>query len=161
MLVIGRKYRFTKFEKQRLKRANHKITIIRYRNRPPLEVLEELKSLIDKKKFTTIVMNTKMKVDDEIIKFLTNLQFEKNISIITIEKFMEKYLKKCYIPDEDTDLNYLDDIKPFTSFQYLQKRLIDYLGVFLLLLLVWPILIYSRYRIKKESPGTSVFKLEW
>ena len=158
MLVIGRKYRFTKFEKQKLKKANHKITIIRYRERPPLEVLEELKSLLDNKKFTTIIINTKMKVDDEIIKFLTNLQFEGNISIITIEKFMEKYLQKCYIPEEDTDLNYLNDIKPFTSFQYLQKRFIDYLGVFSLLLLVWPILIYSRYRIKKESPGTSVFK---
>ncbi len=158
MLVIGRKYRFTKFEKQRLKKANHKVTIIRYKDKLPLEILEELKSLIDNKKFTTIVMNTKIKVDDEIIKFLTNLQFEGNISIITIEKFMEKYLQKCYIPEEDTDLNYLNDIKPFTSFQYLQKRFIDYLGVFSLLLLVWPILIYSRYRIKKESPGTSVFK---
>jgi hypothetical protein len=70
-------------------------------------------------------MNTKMKVDDEIIKFFTNLQFEKNISIITIEKFMEKYLQKCYIPEEDIDLNYLNDIKPFTSFQYFQKRFID------------------------------------
>ena len=89
-------------------------------------------------------MNTKMKVDDEIIKFFTNLQFEKNISIITIEKFMEKYLQKCYIPEEDIDLNYLNDIKPFTSFQYFQKRFIDYIGVSLLLLLVWPILIYSR-----------------
>ena len=158
MLVIGRKYKFTKFEKQRLKKANHKITIIRYRNRPPIEVLEELKSLIDNKRFTTIVINTKMKVDDETIKFLTNLQFEKNISIITIEKFMERYLKKCYIPEEDNDLNYLNDIKPFTSFQYLQKRFIDYLGIFSLLFLVWPVLIYARYKIRKESPGTSMFK---
>ena len=85
MLVIGRKYKFTKFEKQRLKKANHKITIIRYRNRLPQEVLEELKSLIDIKKFTTIVINTKMKVDDETIKFLTNLQFEKNISRVQQE----------------------------------------------------------------------------
>jgi len=62
MLIIGRKYRFTKFEKQRLKRANHKITIIRYRNRLSEEVLEELKTLINNKKFTTIVINTKVKV---------------------------------------------------------------------------------------------------
>jgi lipopolysaccharide/colanic/teichoic acid biosynthesis glycosyltransferase len=30
--------------------------------------------------------------------------------------------------------------------------------VFSLLFLVWPILIYARFRIRKESPGTSMFK---
>lgn len=158
MLIIGRKYRFTKFEKQRLKNENHKITVIRYRNRQPKDILEDLKSLIDHKKFTTIVINTRVKIDDEIIKFLTNLQFEKNISITTIEKFMEKYLQKCYIPENDTDLNYLNDIKAFTTFQYIQKRFIDYVGVFSFLFIIWPILIYARYKIKKESPGTSMFK---
>lgn len=158
MLVIGRKYRFTKFEKQRLKKANHKITVIRYRNRPSYEVLEEIKNLIKNKKFTTIVVNTKIKVDDETIKYLTKLQFEKNIYIITIERFMEKYLQKCYIPENDSDLNYLSDIKPFTTFQYIQKRIIDYIGIFSLLFFVWPILVYSRFKIKKESPGTSMFK---
>lgn len=158
MLVIGRKYRFTKFEKQRLNKTNHKITIIRYRNRLPNEVLEEIKSLIKNKKFTTIVINTKIKVDDEIIKYLTKLQFEKDVYITTIEKFMEKYLQKCYIPENDADLNYLSDIKPFTTFQYMQKRIIDYIGVFSLLFLIWPVLIYARYKIRKESPGTSMFK---
>ncbi len=158
MLIIGRKYRFTKFEKQRLKKLNHKITVIRYRNRLPEEVLEELKSLIDNKDFTTVVVNTKVKVDDEIIKYLTNLQFEENINITTIENFMETHLQKCYIPENDKDLNYLSEIKPFTTLQYIQKRIIDYLGIFSLFLLVFPVLIYARYKIKKESPGTSMFK---
>jgi exopolysaccharide biosynthesis polyprenyl glycosylphosphotransferase len=158
LLIIGRKYRFTKFEKQRLKKLNHKITVIRYRNRLPEEVLEELKSLIDNKDFTTVVVNTKVKVDDEIIKYLTNLQFEENINITTIENFMETHLQKCYIPENDKDLNYLSEIKPFTTLQYIQKRIIDYLGIFSLFLLVFPVLIYARYKIKKESPGTSMFK---
>lgn len=158
MLIIGRKYRFTKFEKQRLKKLNHEITVIRYRNRLPEEVLEELKSLIDNKDFTTVVVNTKVKVDDEIIKYLTNLQFEENINITTIENFMETHLQKCYIPENDKDLNYLSEIKPFTTLQYIQKRIIDYLGIFSLFLLVFPVLIYARYKIKKESPGTSMFK---
>ena len=158
MIVLGRKYRFTKFEKQRLKKDKHKITIIRYRNRDPKEVIEDIKALIDSKKVTTIIINTKVKVDDETIKYLTNLQFEKNIYITSIEKFMEKNLQKCYIPENNKDLNYLSDIKPFSTFQYIQKRLIDYIGVFALLFLVWPVLIYARFRIKKESPGTSMFK---
>lgn len=158
MIVLGRKYRFTKFEKQRLKKAKHKITVIRYRNREPKEVIEDIKALIDSKKVTTIIINTKVKVDDETIKYLTNLQFEKNIYITSIEKFMEKNLQKCYIPENNKDLNYLSDIKPFSTFQYIQKRLVDYIGVFALLFLVWPVLIYARFRIKKESPGTSMFK---
>lgn len=158
MIVLGRKYRFTKFEKQRLKKAKHKITVIRYRNRDPKEVIEDIKSLINSKKITTIIINTKVKVDDETIKYLTNLQFEKNINITTIEKFMEKHLQKCYIPENDKDLNYLADIKPFTTFQYIQKRVVDYIGVFSLLFLVWPVLIYARFKIKKDSPGTSMFK---
>ena len=158
MIVLGRKYRFTKFEKQRLKKDKHKITIIRYRNRDPKEVIEDIKALIDSKKVTTIIINTKVKVDDETIKYLTNLQFEKNIYITSIEKFMEKNLQKCYIPENNKDLNYLSDIKPFSTFQYIQKRLVDYIGVFALLFLVWPVLIYARFRIKKESPGTSMFK---
>lgn len=158
MIVLGRKYRFTKFEKQRLKKAKHKITVIRYRNRDPKEVIEDIKSLINSKKITTIIINTKVKVDDETIKYLTNLQFEKNINITTIEKFMEKHLQKCYIPENNKDLNYLSDIKPFSTFQYIQKRLVDYIGVFALLFLVWPVLIYARFKIKKDSPGTSMFK---
>lgn len=158
MIVLGRKYRFTKFEKQRLKKANHKITVIRYRNREPKDVIDDIKALIDSKKITTIIINTKVKVDDETVKYLTKLQFEKNIAITTIEKFMEDYLQKCYIPDEDINLSYLASIKPFSTFEYIQKRIIDYLGVFSLLLLSFPILIYARYKIKKQSPGTSMFK---
>ncbi len=37
---------------------------------------------------------------------------------ISIEHFLEKYLHKCYIPEDHTDLHYLDDIKGFTKFQY-------------------------------------------
>ena len=158
MIVLGRKYRFTKFEKQRLKKAKHKITVIRYRNREPKDVIDDIKALIDSKKITTIIINTKVKVDDETVKYLTKLQFEKNIAITTIEKFMEDYLQKCYIPDEDINLSYLASIKPFSTFEYIQKRIIDYLGVFSLLLLSFPILIYARYKIKKQSPGTSMFK---
>ena len=158
MIILGRKYKFTNLEKYRLKKQKHKLTVVRYRNRTPKEVIEELKIRIDKSKITTLVINTKIKVDDETVKYLTKLQFEKNIRIITIEIFMEQYLHKCYIPENDVDLNYLASIKPFSTWQYIQKRLVDYIGVFSLFLLLWPILIYTKYKIKKESPGTSIFK---
>ncbi len=158
MLILGRKYKFTQFEKQRLRKKNIKLNIVRYRDRNPKEVLEEIEKILKKDKIKIILLNTKAEVDNDIIRYLTNLQFKQNIELISIETFMEKYLHKCYIPQDHTDLHYLSDIKPFTAFEYMQKRLIDYLGVVVLFLLTFPILIYARYKIKQQSPGTSMFK---
>lgn len=158
MLVLGRKYKFTKFEKERLKKKNLKINIIKYTKKDPEDILKEIKEFISKEKISIIVLNTKVKIDDEIIKYLTSLQFKKSITIMTTEKFMEEYLQKCYIPDDHMDLHYLDNIKPFSAWQLFQKRTIDYVGVFTLLILTWPILLYARFRIKNESQGTSMFK---
>ncbi len=158
MITLGEKYTFTKFEKQRLHKKNIKIKTIKYKNEPPNLIIEKIEKILQKEKINIILLNTKAKVDDDIIRFLTNLQFNQNIKLISIENFMEQYLHKCYIPKDHTDLHYLSDIKPFSNFQYFQKRVIDYIGVFILFLLTFPILIYARYKIKKESPGTSMFK---
>ncbi|WP_108063745.1 sugar transferase [Poseidonibacter lekithochrous] len=158
MLVLGRKYKFTKIEEDRLQKKRIKLTIIKYTNKEAEEILEEIKIILNTKKYKTIILNTKGKVDDKIIKYLTDIQFEKNINIINIEYFMETYLNKCYIPDDHQDLNYLVNIKPFSKFQYFQKRLIDYIGSITLLLISWPILLLARRKIKKQSPGTSMFK---
>lgn len=158
MIVLGRKYKFTEFEKVRLNKKFKEQIIIRYSNKEPLDVLEELKILVEKSDISLIVLNTKAKVPDELIKYLTNLQFEKNIKLITIEHFMEQYLHKCYIPDDHRDLNYLENIKPFNFFEYSVKRLIDFVGIFTLFAISFPIMAYARRRIKKESPGTSMFK---
>ena len=159
MLILGRKYKFTKFEKIRLRKKGHKLHTIRYSDIDPKDALEEIKKILaNKNQITTIVLNTKISIDNNIIQYLTKLQFDKTIRIITIERFVEEYLFKCYIPEHSIELNYLDNIKEFTMCQYIQKRIIDYIGVFILLFLTWPILIFTRYKIKKQSPGTSMFK---
>lgn len=158
MLILGRKYKFTKFERHMLHKKKIKTTILRYKGIAPKEVLDGIKHLIDNKNIKTIVLNTKDKVDDQIIKYLTNMQFNENINIITIESFLEKYLNKCFIPEEHTELSYLQEIKPFNTLQYIQKRVIDYIGCFILILISFPIILYARKRIKKQSPGTSMFK---
>ena len=158
MIILGRKYKFTNLEKYRLKKQKHKLTVVRYRNRTPKEVIEELKIRIDKSKITTLVINTKIKVDDETVKYLTKLQFEKNIRIITIEIFMEQYLHKCYIPENDVDLNYLANIKPFSTWQYIQKRAIDYFGIFWLFFFSWPVMLLCKKKIQEQSSGPILFK---
>jgi len=158
LLVFGEKYKFTNLE---IKRLNKKFNIqlfVKYNQRISAEVLEELKTLLNKNDIKIIVLNTKAKVPNELISFLTNLQFERDIKLITIEHFLEKYLEKCYIPSDHTDLSFLDNIKPYSTFEYIQKRIIDYLSIFILYIITLPILIYTRKRIKKESPGTSMFK---
>ena len=158
MIILGNKYKFTDLEKQRLSKKKHILHDVTYLEKEPQSVLNEIQDLISTNKATIIVLNTKAKVDDKIIKYLTSLQFNKHVKIMIIEKFLEDYLHKCYIPEDHTDLKYLVNIKPYSSFQYIQKRIIDYVGVFTLLFLTWPILLFVRYKIKKESPGTSMFK---
>ena len=46
----------------------------------------------------------------------------------------------------------------YTKFQYFQKRSIDLIATGSLLLITLPIMLYSIYRIKKESPGSIIFK---
>ena len=95
MIILGRKYKFTNLEKYRLKKQKHKLTVVRYRNRTPKEVIEELKIRIDKSKITTLVINTKIKVDDETVKYLTKLQFEKNIVPEPLVPLMHGSSKLC------------------------------------------------------------------
>ena len=134
---------------------------MKYRNRLQEEVLKQLEDDANQNDFDLIVLNTKAKVGESIIKYLTNLQFEtrkKKIRIISIEHFMEEFLHKCYIPDDHTDLDFLENIKPFNPVEYTAKRVIDYTSIFILFFITWPIMIYARKRIKKESRGTSMFK---
>jgi len=61
-------------------------------------------------------------------------------------------LQKLYL---DKDYN----LKPYSKFEYFQKRLIDFTISIPLLLLTFPVILYSIYRIKKESPdGPILFK---
>ncbi|MCK9162677.1 MAG: sugar transferase, partial [Arcobacteraceae bacterium] len=128
MLVLGRKYKFTELEKQRLNKKFKKQIVIKYTQRDPNEVLNEIKTLVEQTNITLIVLNTRATVPDEIIKYFTSLRFERNITLITIEQFVEKYLHKCYIPEDHTDLNYLQNIKPYNIFEYSLKRVLDYSG---------------------------------
>lgn len=160
MLILGEKYKFTELELKRLSKKNYTLNIVKYKNQNPKNVLSEIQSIISKNEKTKIVLNTKATVDDEIIKYLTSLRFNKKITILTIEKFLEDYLHKCYIPEEHNELQYLADIKPFSTWQTMQKKVIDYIGIVPLLIFSSPVLIYARYKIKNESPGTSMFKQE-
>jgi len=46
----------------------------------------------------------------------------------------------------------------YTKAQYIQKRIIDFSLSFVLVILSFPIILYTIYKIKKESPGPILFK---
>jgi lipopolysaccharide/colanic/teichoic acid biosynthesis glycosyltransferase len=127
----------------------------------PLAVIHDIESSLKEENFTIIVLNTKAKVDNEIIKYLTNLKFTTNnreFKIIAIEHFLEEYLHKCYIPEDHNDLHYLDDIQGYSLSQNIQKKLIDIVavtGLFLIFIIIKPIV---KRKINKQSPGEIYFK---
>jgi len=161
MLILGQKYTFTNLELKRLDKKFTNISSIIYQNKIATDAIKEIEQYLNNDKFTVIVLNTKVKVDNKIIKFLTNLKFNnkfKNIKIIAIEHFLEKYLHKCYIPEDNTDLHYLDDINKFSKFQMFQKRTIDYLGISVLYIASFFVMQKCKIKIKKESKGPIYFK---
>ena len=161
MLILGQKYQFTALELERLEKKFAQIHTIHYRDRNPSDVIEELKEKLAGDSFTLVLLNTKAKVDDGLIKYLTNLKFDKDfkhIRFMGIEHFLEEYLEKCYIPEDHTDLHFLDEIKPYSRFQYIQKRATDFFGLFWLFLFSFPVMIKCKRKIAEESPGPVYFK---
>jgi len=161
VLILGQKYKFSELELQRLQKEFSSIKQIEYKDHNPDEVINTIKNHLQNNNHKIIVLNTKAKVDDSIIKFLTNLKFDEKFSHIRflgIEHFLEEYLQKCYIPESNDDLHFLDDIKPFSKFQLFQKRIIDFIGAFGLFLIYLLIKPYVKKRILKESPGSIFFK---
>lgn len=102
----------------------------------------------------TIVINIE-NINKEISSYLKQLA-KHGYNIISLEYFLEKYLNKQYISS-----THIVDIKPFTKWQYVQKRLIDISIALPLTLLTSPIMLYAIYKIKKEShKGSVIFKQE-
>jgi lipopolysaccharide/colanic/teichoic acid biosynthesis glycosyltransferase len=161
MLILGHKYTFTTLELQRLENKFSSLKYIMYKNEKPKDVIEKIELLLKEEKFNIIVLNTKARIDDEIIKYLTNLKFKiknKKFKIISIETFLEEYLHKCYIPEDYNDLHYLDDIKGYTIFQKFQKKFIDIIGMFILFSLMPFFKYITNKKIKEQSPGSIYFR---
>ncbi len=161
MLVLGRKYYFTELEIERLNKKFDHIEYMKYKDEDPDKIIQDICDILETYKYTLVVLNTKARVDDKIIKFLTHIKFDKrfkHIKFIDILNFTEEYLNKCYIPENHKDLDYLHSIKPYSTWQYIQKRAIDLFGIFWLYVFSFFVLQKSKRKIQKESPGPVYFK---
>ena len=156
MIVLGEKYKFNKFDLEKLNKNFSNISYISYKDKDPEDIINQIENILKEENKKIIVLNTAAPVSDKLIKYLTELEL-KGISFLSIEHFLEKYLQKCYIPDDHTNLTFLEEIKPYSKWQYILKRAIDFFGIFWLFFFSWPVMLYSAYRIKKESPDGPIF----
>jgi len=111
---------------------------------------------LQKQTIHKIVLNSEQ-TGSEVIRYYVQQEL-KGIRFYTFEHFMEKFLRKCYIPTEYQTLKYLDEIQPYNNKQKVIKVIFDYTSAITLIILTTPIMIYAAYRIKKESPGSILFK---
>jgi len=161
MLILGEKYQFTDLEKKQLNKKFDTITTIKYKKESAKDVINRIDQILKNDAFTIIVLNTKAKVDDEIIRFLTNIKFKiarTKFEILSIEHFLEKYLYKCYIPDSNNDLHFLDEIKEFNFIEKLQKSIIDIIAIIFLLPFLCVVSIIVKKKINEQSPGSLYFR---
>lgn len=157
VLILGEQHKFTELELETLNKKFKTIDFIKYKKIDTQAVINEISSVISKKQKTLIVLNTKALVPDELLAYLSKLKQE-GINYFSIKNFVKQYSYKCYLPSELRDISFLEDIKPYSTFHYLQKRSIDYIFSILILIITFPFFLYSIYRIKKESPGPIFFK---
>lgn len=159
MIVLGTNYDFTLLEQERLaRRISSSIVNIPVEQREDEELIEDLGAHLACSKSKTIVLNLHDAPSDALIDFLARSESE-GVRYFTLEHFMEKILDKCYIPANDLySLSFLEEVSHFSTWQYLQKRCFDLLAVVSLFMCTWPILLFSLYRIKKESPGPVLFR---
>lgn len=150
MLILGNKYKFNNIEINKLKHKYQLIFIPYSKNNYTKEAVRQLQEYLPLSNSKTVVVNIE-RVNSELSNYLKQLT-KNGYKTISIEEFLEKYLTKQYLSQ-----SLLADIKPYTKWQYIQKRSVDLLIALPLAIVTSPIVLYSIYRIKKESPKGSIF----
>ena len=157
MIILGDRHQFTDIELATLKEKFISIDHISYKDTQSQVVIEQIESCIQKLPKSVILLNTQAHIPDELLSYLVKLE-SKGILYISTESFLEQYLEKCYIEEGQTNITFLEKIKPYNLIQHIQKRFVDYSGVFIIGFFMLPFMLYAIYRIQKESPGSVLFR---
>ena len=149
LLILGNRYHFSKLEYQYLNEKYQIINIQEYKIENSIQKIIAKIELLEKEKKLLIINNieTISSPVDSLSKYLSQ---KKNYS--TIEQFLEHHLQKISPDLVDITQLTLNKANPIS------KTLIDYTLAMGLLLVASPLILYSIYRIKKESSGSVLFK---
>jgi lipopolysaccharide/colanic/teichoic acid biosynthesis glycosyltransferase len=158
MIILGDKYHFTECELAVMEKLFGTLHMLDINDDHFSALKEKIDGLLSREGNQMIVINSRKNPFPELTGYLTNLSLHGNV-FLTMEELMETHLRKCHITRNERDISSLVSFSPYTPFQYFQKRLLDYSAALTLLAIGLPIMLYTAYRIKKESPGP-VFYLQ-
>ncbi len=157
MIILGDRYSFSDIEQARLRKNFKQIIHVSYKHKSSSDCIKKLNHLLKQQQPSLILLNTQAILPAKLLTYLTKLEV-RGIKYITIEHFLEKYLHKCLIAEDNRDIDFLENIHDYTPWQYIQKRVVDYISIITLLIPTIFAIIYTKYRILKESPGPLFFR---
>ena len=96
MIILGKKYKFTKDEIDYLKNKYEDIINIPYNNIDTDQVIETIEKALKSKNRKIIILNTSAPIPDKLITYLTNLEL-KGMFFISIEHFPEKHMTEANV----------------------------------------------------------------
>jgi lipopolysaccharide/colanic/teichoic acid biosynthesis glycosyltransferase len=147
-ILMQNGYRFTEHESRRLEEQNIVIRTCRE--------FDCLAEAVQTFRPQAIVLNRTGELTAEEIRNLTHLELS-GVNIYGAHQFTEIFLRKFYLDYDHDDLSHLENIKPYTRLEYLQKRTIDAIGSIIVFTLSIPVLLYSILKIKQQSPGPVIY----
>jgi lipopolysaccharide/colanic/teichoic acid biosynthesis glycosyltransferase len=146
LFIIGNEYNFSTLDLIKLRRKFNQLTFIKSEDVETARIIEQL----NHESKTVILFNT-FSISNNLLTVLR----DKEINHFEIQNFIEKYLLKCYIYKNET---LIKNIKNYSLMNHAFKIFIDYVAIITLGVLASPFMLYSIYRIKKESPGPVLFR---
>lgn len=149
--VLGRHYEFNEFEYAMLEQQGVELTYF------SLSDSQDIEPNIMKLAPDYLLLNLETPATNQLIKELTHLDL-KGIRLIVLHRFMETFLRKCYIPYDGEDLSYLEKVRPYTLRNYMLKRTIDWFAILCIGVLCLPLTLYATLKIRNQSPGSVLFK---
>jgi lipopolysaccharide/colanic/teichoic acid biosynthesis glycosyltransferase len=158
MIILGDCHTFDEREQARIASAFPTIDRIHYRDSDPQTVIDAIETHLDiSTAKSLILLNTAARIPDTLLSYLTRLE-SRGIRYIGLENFFETYLNKCYIPEDQTNIDFLATVKPYSVANQTLKTLADYIVSIPLALFASPLMLYAAYQIRRESPGSVLFR---
>jgi exopolysaccharide biosynthesis polyprenyl glycosylphosphotransferase len=158
LLILGEQHKFSELEIEELENKFADVNFIAYKDMDTDYIIGLISDLIENSEKTIILLNTKALIPSELLRYLTSNIKTNKIEYLTIQTFMEKHLLKSYVPYDLTDISFLEKVKPFSLIEKSIKAIFEYIIVIALLLITSPVMIYTVFRIRKDSPGPVLFK---
>ena len=154
MLILGKKNKLLKEDRKLLQAQFETIHEIDIANNKTEDIINLIKSYIDKEEVSHIVLNLDKSLSIELKSYLEDLEYS-GVEFFIYSEFSSKFLNKCYIEFNDKNFKVLQDIKHDTRKQFI-KRIFDILFSLFAIILLTPVYIIVALLIKIKSPGAPV-----